>query len=512
MAINSEVFLGSGASLMFVPELDFYVKPSANPATNDTSVAFHSDITWAKLVTNLYTGCTLELRNASNNFISSHKVTSNTYNTLHFTPKVTATGTLTNYYYILKGFAAPLPAPDGSGHARLCADNWLGLVESATFPNIDIEMRQMNNQLGGTRNFSHQFKGIETTSGGNLGLVVTHPCWLYYFLGKAGTVTPNAALVSDNTGLSSDVRASSTNALFIDNGAHLAQGPIFYRSIGDKVVPPLMKGADAYASMDRVAIPDTANQLITYAFTEANGVSLPSFSLEQNLSKLEDTDAYVDSTESDESHNFVRIARGNRVNTLTLTANENEEIKMTLDLNSSTIDTPTTDYTYQGRRGVTTDSSLFNNNTSQDSYNEPYFFTDGVISIYGQTFLKIQSFSLTMNNNLMDKRYVGMANKKVKDSIPAQRTYEISFSALVTDSKLFNELRQAGENTSNDMTLTFTKANNTNETFNITFQNYITNSANWTIPEDRGPVTVDMTVNPRTMSSCTATTNWVLQG
>tara|TARA_Y100000401_G_C8324335_1_gene227233 strand:- start:998 stop:2536 length:1539 start_codon:yes stop_codon:yes gene_type:complete len=512
MAINSEVFLGSGASLMFVPELDFYVKPSANPATDDTSVAFHSDITWAKLVTNLYTGCTLELRNASNNFISSHKVTSNTYNTLHFTPKVTATGTLTNYYYILKGFAAPLPAPDGSGHARLCADNWLGLVESATFPNIDIEMRQMNNQLGGTRNFSHQFKGIETTSGGNLGLVLTHPCWLYYFLGKAGTVTPHTDLITANTGLNSDVRASSTNGLFIDNGAHLAQGPIFYRSIGDKVVPPLMKGADAYGSMDLVALPTLANKLITYAFTEANGVSLPSFSLEQNLSKLEDSDAYVDSTETNESHNFVRIARGNRVNTLTLTANENEEVKMTLDLNSSTIDTPTTDYTYQGRRGVTADSSLFNNNASQDSYNEPYFFTDGVISIYGQTFLKIQSFSLTMNNNLMDKRYVGMANKKVKDSIPAQRTYEISFSALVTDSKLFNELRQAGENTSNDMTLTFTKANNTNETFNITFQNYITNSANWTIPEDRGPVTVDMTVNPRTMSSCTATTNWVLQG
>ena len=62
---------------------------------------------------------------------------------------------------------------------------------------------------------------------------------------------------------------------------------------------------------------------------------MPSFSLEQNLSKLDGTNLYrthVDTNETDESRNFVKIARGCRVNTLTMTANENEEVKMTLDL------------------------------------------------------------------------------------------------------------------------------------------------------------------------------------
>ena len=44
---------------------------------------------------------------------------------------------------------------------------------SATFPNLEVEMKQMNLSLGGSET-THQYKGIETASGGNLGLVVNH--------------------------------------------------------------------------------------------------------------------------------------------------------------------------------------------------------------------------------------------------------------------------------------------------------------------------------------------------
>ena len=44
------------------------------------------------------------------------------------------------------------------------------------------------------------------------------------------------------------------------------------------------------------------------------------------------------------------------------------------------------------------------------------------------------------------------------------------------------------------------------------FQDYFLNSANFTIPEDRGPITVEGTIMPRTLNSCTVKTHWVLQG
>ena len=47
---------------------------------------------------------------------------------------------------------------------------------------------------------------------------------------------------------------------------------------------------------------------------------------------------------------------------------------------------------------------------------------------------------MTINNNLQDKRFIGVGNKSIKEAIPAQRTYEISFTAMVTDDKLFEEL------------------------------------------------------------------------
>ena len=59
----------------------------------------------------------------------------------------------------------------------------VGLLES--FPcNTEVEMKQMNLSLGGSRNYTYQYKGIETATGGNLGLVANHASWLYYFFGR----------------------------------------------------------------------------------------------------------------------------------------------------------------------------------------------------------------------------------------------------------------------------------------------------------------------------------------
>ena len=63
MVVN-EIFLGSGASITKVPELDILIK-TATTGTVDT-ITIHSDFTDNfSLVNNLYVGCTLKKYNTS---------------------------------------------------------------------------------------------------------------------------------------------------------------------------------------------------------------------------------------------------------------------------------------------------------------------------------------------------------------------------------------------------------------------------------------------------------------
>ena len=129
-----------------------------------------------------------------------------------------------------------------------------------------------------------------------------------------------------------------------------------------------------------------------------------------------------------------------------------------------------------------------------------------------QQFLKITNFTLTINNNLQDKRFIGIGNKSIKDGIPAQRTYEIALTALVTDDKLFTELLNQDENndTAQSIDLVFTK--DSGESFTLAFDDYFTSANTWTVPEDKGPITVEATLMPRTLTNCSTTTHWILQG
>ena len=94
---------------------------------------------------------------------------------------------------------------------------------------------------------------------------------------------------------------------------------------------------------------------------------------------------------------------------------------------------------------------------------------------------------MTINNNIQDKRYIGVGNKSIKDGIPAQRTYELTFTALIQDDTLFHELLSQTENatdgTTNLINLKFTKPTGTGatqESMQIRLQDYHLSSANIT--------------------------------
>ncbi len=540
---NTDIFLGSGASITFIPENDLFlgVGLKSGGAALDGSAqsviqanaTFDADF---ELVTNLYKGCLLERYNTSDALQSTHRITSNTANTVTITPSASAAST---DYFVIKSYGAPVPAPTSTAK-RLLSDQWLGILESATFPTTEVEMKQQNLSLGGSRNFTYQYKGITSFSGGNLGLVANHGAFLYYFFGKCTTLTCSTDALA--TALSSDAHRQTLAHGSSDNNSFLIRsmdagtsevsagddaviagivetGPIFRRTVGNKICPPItpFEATDAqldfYHKLDRPTGSTTLTKAITYTFDEQDGDLLPSFSLEQNLSKLTGTNIYRTNNSAEaEDLNFVKIARGCRVNTLTMTANENEEVKMTLDLTTRNVHDLAQDELYDARRGVTDETAFINyeSSTNADETREPFFFSDGTFKLLGSTFLKINSLTLTMNNNLQDRRFLGIGSKDVQESIPAQRTYEISFTGHVTDDALYTALLNDSEDTSQTIELIFTKSNG--ETITLKFEDYFISANNFPIAEDKGPIVVEATVMPRNLTLCTVKTHWVLQG
>jgi hypothetical protein len=536
---NTDIFLGSGASLTLVPEVDLYIKLHADTAGADKTVAkLHADLSGlTRLVQDIYVGCQMDFYD-NGTYTSTHTITANDDDEITFIPKCPSTIVIADDYFIIRGYGAPCFGPKSGSTARLNADNWVGVLESAQFPNVETEVKQMNLSLGGSRNMTYQFKGIETASGGNLNVVANHGAWLYYALGACSTVTCTygaQAPASDFVGnTASDVYIDTANAGGGTTSVttHVNTGPIFYKtaSSSDKtLMPPALKGSDIYTNLElltRTTSTATATVApITYTFTEANDANLPSFSLEQTLSKLPSSNTYVTDTTADlEDLNFVRIARGNRVSSFTMTANESEEVKMTMDLSTRTVHKLKQTEAYEARGGQATNTSLFNFAPSGDAeLLEPFFFSSGSFSAFGQQFLKVTNFSLTINNNLQDKRFVGAGSTSIQEAIPANRMYEMSFTAMVTDDLLFEEFFNRTENTGTSVVtsgtnfatagkidLQFDKLNG--EEINISFENYFLESANFTIPDDKGPITVEALVRPRDLDACTVKTHWVLQG
>ena len=509
MVTNTEIFLGSYAHLTFVPEVDLYIKKTTaeTPLNVITLHANLSDL--IHLVDDLYIGCIIDRYAADGTFEESHMITDNDSTTITFSPSVTVLAA--DDYFIIKSYGAPCFGEKSSSTVRLNADNWLGLIESATFPNIETELKQVNLQLGGSRNWSHQYKGIRTSSGGNIGVISNHGAWLYYAFGQCTNV--NCSFIGYPP--ASDFIGDAVNLVYIDSNN---AGPIFYRSgrTNKTMLPPALKGSDLYTNLEQVirttCDATSVTNAITYTFEELNTANLPSFALEQTFAKSNTLTTETGS--ASESHTFVRIARGNRVASLTMTANENEELKMTMDLNTRIVDKLKQGQNYEARGGQATNTSLFNfASSSAAELLEPFFFSGGSFSIYGEEFLKITNFTLTITNDLQDKRFIGTGSKNIKEAIPAQRSYEISFTALVTDDKLFEETfteTETDDTTATLISLQFDKANE--EQIVLKFQDYHIESSNWTVPDDKGPITVEAMVKPRNLKTCTVKTHWVLQG
>ena len=263
-----------------------------------------------------------------------------------------------------------------------------------------------------------------------------------------------------------------------------------------------------------------SDSVLTYTFGEANGASLPSFGLDVSYRKSDVSATTAVDNLAPHENIYSRIFTGCQVNTLTLNFEEGQELKTSLDLvTRRAYDVVTqADNNYIPHNGVLTPSGLKNfSATASDNY--PFMYSDGALTVFGQTFGRVKSGSVTINNNITPQRYIGNTNRQVmNEHIPAQRTYEISMTALITDTKLWDELRKEdGEIAATDalgadtkLTLNFTKEGG--ELIKMSFADYIIKTVDIPFPEDKGAIEVTFTASARTLvqNSCQYTGKWAL--
>jgi hypothetical protein len=425
---------------------------------------------------------------------------------------------------------------------RILSNHWLVLTNSITTPTSEVEMRQMNLSLGGTRNFSYQYRGMETAGQASLDVNLNHGAWLYYAFGTLSSLSATNGADKTHTNNFQTVDSAPSNHILyagvdtqgVDDRAsasHSTNGK-FHRVLkgSQALCPPLLPNTSAFLVTDP-STNDTSGALqngITYTLSENNSAKLPSFAMELLVQKPSvlagsSQSLMVDRNTYNESV-YAQIYPGLVVSDMTLSANENEELKGSINLNSKTVIEAPDGYVgkcYDATNNDTTEfKNLLNfgqqtgaNAECEQAFLDPFFFSNGSISLFGQEFLKVSSFTLNIQNGVTDKRYVGQYNNRIKDYVTGQRTYEVSIQALVTDRRIFDELRKLSPNrvalTDALIDLEFTKSNGENIT--LSFDDYMISTSTWPIQDDRGPIQVDFTIMPLRVTTLSTTTHWVIQ-
>ena len=201
----TEVFVGAGANATLVPEMEIQLNNVSfqdNVGTLDSS-----DTALIQLVPNLYVGCRVTVLSNGSTTETETIIKSNTATT--FTVESSGISGQVTTDVNIHAFGSPVPGPKVSTTPTLLSDNWLGLVETFTPPNVEVELKQLNLAVSGSRNYGYQFKGAETVSGGSLDVSVNNGSWIYYALGKG-------VFSIDTTSGSTATWGASTNDFLLD--------------------------------------------------------------------------------------------------------------------------------------------------------------------------------------------------------------------------------------------------------------------------------------------------------
>ena len=219
---------------------------------------------------------------------------------------------------------------------------------------------------------------------------------------------------------------------------------------------------------------------------------------------------------------YTKIFPGCMVDTLSLSATAGQAITMNVGFSPKNTFTAPNNY---DTANATTDLKDWVNFGSPkggaanvtESQLLPFFFSDGSIEMFGQDYIRMETMELSISNTLTEKRFIGRTDNKSMTHIPSQRIYNLSFTGLVTDNAIFEELRNTSATSlsgtdGNQIKLNFAKEGAPTETLSMVFKDYMVTTADFPLTNDKGPVSVTWTIQPLQLYSCTHATNWVIQG
>lgn len=185
---------------------------------------------------------------------------------------------------------------------------------------------------------------------------------------------------------------------------------------------------------------------------------------------------------NDGTNDFIRYFRGTKINKGTLEAAEKERLKFSID-----VITAIAEKTAQTRSTITLLTT------------KPYFFYQGVLSLWGTEFARLKSFSLSVDNMLSPEWYIQSTTGQYAHEINAQeRAYEMKCTVVVDDTTIFDHI---GTDTAFDIDLTFTRtaASDTLQIKNPTAKKCNLKSAPHILPASGGNIPVELTIIPRGM-------------
>jgi hypothetical protein len=230
---------------------------------------------------------------------------------------------------------------------------------------------------------------------------------------------------------------------------------------------------------------------------------LPTFTIEQSFRQTDVTPG---------AEQMLRIFSGCKVNALTLKADSEGEVKISGDYEAGRMFTDTSgDFITPHRMFENTADSQVNRRVSGISVDgeKPYLFQHISIEAFGAPLLRAINAEFGISNSNTARWYIrgtdgayadedqvqAGAAQYASEITEAAREYTFKFSALVEDSRWFDQLRKRKHHiNTNDITMTMTKPGShaTRQNALITIEDYTVTKAAHPLPTDKGPVTAEV--------------------
>jgi len=288
----------------------------------------------------------------------------------------------------------------------------------------------------------------------------------------------------------------------VDGDYVYVEEPFFFaHAIGSAGVERLQ-----YATADSRGSPNIGGTTKELQFgvehTLFGDTALPTFMIEQSFRRDNATPG---------SEQLLRLYNGCKVNSLSFSANTEGEVKLQVEYEGGRHYTDTASAFTPHRMFENTANTAINRKASGIAINgeKPYLFQDLNFEVFGRPVLRATQVEFGINNsnqarhfirgysgNTTDNDQVQLAGVQMPlDITEAQREYTFSFSAMIEDDQLWEQIRtRKHHQNTNDITLTMKKrgSNSTRENATITIEDYTIVKADHQIPDDKGAIIVQV--------------------